>query len=326
MSWIRHVGAAVGVGAVVLTAVGVFAPNQLTQYVSPTAAEMLTQQPVQLAIAALLAVYAGWVVSLRGWLSPIHEELGAPAGADSTRVDARTDADDERDRHPDRTAHDDTTTTSESLSVFGRDVLRFGSRADARADADAGVGTTALEAGTVSGPADGTDRPGDSTVTSIPPGEFEALRSAPPERPQPGAGSVIGSDFDETVNEAIRSYGRRDDPLAVFDAATERTERSTPAVRPEEEVRARIVSLAGTIEESGDGDGGGGGGGEPTVSFDERATDAAVRSFLTPETPDSLGVLDRVRAWLVPESTFERVVERCLDALEDGAEGGRNRR
>ena len=318
MSWRRHIGAAIGVGAVVLTAVGVFAPDRLVGYVPPAAEEVLTQQPVRPAIAALLAVYAVGMVSLRGWLSPIREELIAPADTESGGTDEGSDPEAGGETHPNGADRGSTTSAPESISVFGRDVLRFGTRTDGREHGDADAATTTREAGTASSPAEDTDRPTESRVISTPPAEFEELQSTPPERPQLDAGSVVGSDFDGSLEKAIRSYGRRDDPLSVFDADTDLTERSMSSARPEDAVRNRIVTLAETVERSGRGSV------EPPGSPDEPTTDAAVQSFLNPETADSLGVLGRVRAWLVPESTFERVVERCVESLEDGYDGGRN--
>jgi hypothetical protein len=325
MSWRRRIGAAIGVAAIALATVTIVAPNQILRYLPPTAETTLTQQPVQPLIAVLLAVYAGWMVLSRGWLSPIREELAPPTDADTEEPDETgASASNDEDTHSRGDAEGTAENGPERISFLGRNVLTFGSQTNTQStgDAETTTSTTDTEANDERDldSVEETEPTAVSSTVSIPADEFDSLRSMPPEQPQSDVESVVGSDFDEILEERIHSYGRRDDLFGIFDVDPELMEQSSLLhVKSENTVRNRLVALASELEQSSDGTA------PARGSVDEWTTEAAVKSFLDPTQSDNLPLIDRIRVWLLPEATFERLVEESLETLEDAHDGGRDR-
>jgi len=317
VSWRRGIGFVIGVAAIVLTTVAIVAPTQILASLPPGAERTLTRQPVQPAIAGLLAVYATWMVFSRGWLSPVREESGGADGAELTSAGDRIDAG-ESDEDTRLESTDHAGDASESISVLGRDVLTFSSPTDTQPDPESEASASTGAGGTDTDAIERTEPQAESHAVSISPDEFDALRSTAPEHPQEGAESVVGSEFESTVAEARRSYGNRDDLFSVFDVDQDLVDESAFSRSPRA-VRRRLIATADALEESRSASGG------PAADSSEWTTDAAVRSFLDPDHPDSLSLLDRLRVWLIPEAMFERVVERSTKVLADADDGGDDR-
>lgn len=390
MSWRRRIGAAVGMSAIGLATAVVAAPTRTLGYLPPETEELLTQHPVQPAIAVLLVGYAGWMVFSRGWLSPVHEarvappntEWGSarertngtdsdtsdgefvplehisgvgPSKADALREAGYTSVDDARTASQSELSDivgnalaarikadvrdadvstgaetgvegefDDTAVTGndrvasgpavESISVLGRDVVTFTSPSEqqsAGASEPAGsLGGTEPNNDTDSGGEEGTTPPAEPRVVPASPDAFETLQSNAPEQPQVGTETIVGSDFEVTLEEAIRSYGRRDDLFGIFDERRGLPEESEASgMRPEEVLRERLIALRATVAGS-EGPG-------SRLDRDEWTTDPGVRLFFEPNRSDTLPLRYRARVWLTPETTFERLVERSIEALED---------
>ena len=317
MSWRRGIGFVIGVTAIVLTTVAIVAPTQILASLPPGAERTLTRQPVQPAIAGLLAVYATWMVFSRGWLSLVREESGGADGAELTSAGDRIDAG-ESDEDTRLESTDHAGDASESISVLGRDVLTFSSQTDIQPTADEKASVSIGNSEPDTDSLEEAEPPAGPKAISISPDEFDALRSTAPEHPQEGAESVVGSEFESTVAEARRSYGNRDDLFSVFDVDQDLVDESAFSRSPRA-VRRRLIATADALEESRSASGG------PAADSSEWTTDAAVRSFLDPDHPDSLSLLDRLRVWLIPEAMFERVVERSTKVLADADDGGDDR-
>jgi hypothetical protein len=284
MSWRRRIGAVIGVAAVVLSTVAIVAPTQILRYLPPVAERFVAHQSVQPTIAIMMAVYAGWMLFSRGWLTPVRDELTASTGTESENDSRETDAEStDSEPRPESPSHDPSANAPESVP--------FSSQTETRVETEPPVG---------------------SHVISISPDKFEELRSKAPEQPQPNRESIVGSDFDESFQKGRRLYAQRDDLFTIFDVDADLTEQSASSYpRPEKTVRSRIVALGKALEQSQDGSI------NSRVDISEWTRDAAVRSFLDQENADVLPLLDRVRVWLTPETIFERVVEQSIKTLEE---------
>lgn len=318
MSWRQRIGAGIGIAAIALATVAIVAPNQILRYLPPTAERLLAQQPVQPAIAVLLAVYAGWMVFSRGWFAPIHEELTASTDTESGNADGEPDTeytDEETDSNS--TSPDASVNASESISFFGRNILTFSNQTEAEESAST-TDTEPEESNSES--VEEPNPPASSHAISISPDEFENLQSKAPEQHHADEDAIVGSEFDESFQKGMQSYAQRDDLFAIFDMDTELDGQSTLSyTRPEDTVRSRVVALAEELGQSQNGSA------APRGDITEWTSDAAVKSFLDPGNEDSLPLLDRIRVWLTPEKMFERTVERSIKTLEkiDDGRGGR---
>lgn len=303
--------------AIGLTTAAIVAPARILEALPPGVERTLTQQPVQPVIVGGLAAYAGWMVFARGWLSPVREELTAADDAGSENGTERADSGESgEDTRPESTDH--TGDVSESISVFGRDILMFNSPTDTGSTPDREASPSTGDGDPDTEPIGETESPAEPHAISISPDEFDALRSTAPEHPQQGAESIVGIEFESTVAEARRSYGDRDDPFSVFDVDQDPVDGSAFSRSPRA-VRKRLIATADALEESWSAPDG------SATDSSEWTTDAAVRSFLDPDRPDSLSLIDRLRVWLIPEAMFERVVERSTKVLADADDGGDDR-
>lgn len=320
MSWQQRIGASIGIVAIALGILAVIAPGQILRYSTPTAERLFAQQPLQPAIAILLAVYASWMVFSRGWFAPIRKELTVSTATDSENADGEPDTertDEEADS--DSTGLDASANAPESISFFGRDILTFSSQTETKEAAESKGSTTTADTEPKrpnSAAVEEPNPPVPAHAISISPDEFEDLQSKAPEQPHTDEGAIVGAEFDERFQKGVRLYPQRDDLFIIFDINTELDDQSAlPYRRPEDTVRSRVVSLAEKLERSK------GESAAPRGDITRWASDAAVKSFLDLENEDSLTLLDRIRVWLTPGRMFERTVEGSIKRLEEIDDG-----
>lgn len=211
---------------------------------------------------------------------------------------------------------DSSGTVSESISVLDTEIITFNSQSETRSSVESETSASPADGERTRVPESGAEGElaptAGSQIVPIAPDKFDEFQSKPPEQPQAGSETIVGSDFDVTLQEAYYSYRQREDRFEIFEEIqTQTAESEQSEMRPEETLRMRLSGLCTTRETADDGST------DTPGATDALSENTPVRLFLNPQSSGTLSLYYRLRVWVTPEKTFKRLVEQSIETLED---------
>ncbi|MFB6122208.1 MAG: hypothetical protein ABEJ78_01945 [Haloferacaceae archaeon] len=287
-------GTALGVVAVGVAATFVVRPQLLLTTLPGSVLDVVSRDVVLPALAFLLGTYAAWLAFTSGRITALAAD--AAAGADPEEAGAA-----------EATGGDASTDGPPTISLFGVDVVRFGSAATdedgardsdvqpVEAGADAGSGV-AVESAAGTDP-DGDTRPEATRPgrhTSAPADAFDRLRAQPPEVATADGSAVAGERFDESLAAATASPTSASEVRETLRDVVVDVERSHLRV---DGVDDEAVAAA--------------------VDAGEWTDDRIAAAFVADGDAVSYPLRQRLYAWMDPAGAFDGRVRRTVGAIED---------
>lgn len=304
MRWALLVTGVLGLGGVTFAIVAALTPEMVMPYTAYFLRVTPTASKITPLLAGAFASYSAWIMFGRGRLLPIRTTIDSTSNDDKAEARAGLSADTE-------TSAETKESNSErpSITILGVDVIRFGASDGGSANEGSSRGSETAKLSEPSGyeSTDERELAKDMTSFSIEPEVFDILRADPPEAAYKDSVSIVGAEFEDTVRE---KKNRLNNVMLH-----ETDEHSSVALHPYdvEEVREQIRESIMSLEQRyGDRDAAA----LVTVLNDGSWTnDPVAAAFLSRDESVTLPLRERLRAWLFPDETLERAVNRTLDEI-----------